>query len=226
MRLLPCAALLLALGGALVLLPADDKERKPADGSKVVLAMHGGEGDLPKDVPAEMQKQLRETMERALRTGYQAMKRKGGTSLDAVESAIRVLEDSPLFNAGKGAVFTREGRNELDASIMEGKQKRAGAVGGVTIVKNPISAARAVMEKSPHVLLTGRGAELFATRQGLEIVDPSYFWTKHRWLELKEELDRQKKGGALPGPRPHFGTVGAVAVDETATSPRAPRRAA
>src|SRR5207302_7426643 len=116
-------------------------------------------------------------------------------------------------NAGKGAVFTSEGRNELDASIMEGKELRAGAVAGVTVVKNPISAARAVMEKSPHVLLTGRGAEIFATKQGLEIVDPSYFWTKQRWDELREAQKRERrKGRAAPEPR-HFGTVGAVALD-------------
>src|SRR5439155_7467581 len=106
---------------------------------------------------------------------------KGGTSLDAVEAAIRVLEDSPLFNAGKGAVFTHEGKNELDASIMDGKTLKAGAVAGVTIIKNPISAARAVMEKSKHVMMIGRGAEVFATKTGLEIVDPAYFWTEPRW---------------------------------------------
>ena len=103
-----------------------------------------------------------------------------------------MMEDSPLFNAGKGAVFTHEGRNELDASIMEGKDKKAGAVAGVTIVKNPITAARAVMEHSPHVLLIGRGAELFAIKQKLDIVHPDYFWTEQRWKELQEAL---QKGG-------------------------------
>src|SRR5439155_2087354 len=104
-----------------------------------------------------------------------------------------------------------EGRNELDAAIMDGKNKRAGSVAGVTIVKNPISAARAVMEKSPHVMMAGKGADLFATQAGLEIVDPSYFWTERRWKELQREL--QKESQATPAPR-HFGTVGAVALDQ------------
>jgi beta-aspartyl-peptidase (threonine type) len=156
-------------------------------------------------------------MEKALHAGYKALLREKGTSLDAVEAAIRVLEDSPLYNAGKGAVFTSEGRNELDASIMEGKQLRAGAVAGVTIIKNPITAARAVMEKSKHVLLTGRGAELFATQQNLDIVDPSYFWTLKRWNELKEaqqkEKDEKRKKSTAPARPRYFGTVGAVALD-------------
>src|SRR5438132_10795086 len=107
-------------------------------------------------------------MEQALRTG-QTILMKGGSSIDAVEASIRILEDSPLFNAGKGAVFTHEGRNELDSEIMDGKTMKAGAVAGVTIIKNPISAARAVMEKSKHVVMVGHGAELFATTVGLEI---------------------------------------------------------
>ena len=131
------------------------------------------------------------------------------------------MEDSPLFNAGKGAVFTSEGRNELDASIMEGKELRAGAVAGVTIIRNPITAARTVMEKSKHVLLTGRGAELFATQQNLDIVDPCYFWTLRRWNELKEaqqkekEAKRRKEGSAAPMRPRYFGTVGAVALDRS-----------
>ncbi len=105
-----------------------------------------------------------------------------------------MLEDSPLFNAGRGSVFTSDGRNELDASIMSGADKRAGAVAGVTIVKNPITAARAVMERSPHVLLIGRGAEAFATEKGLEIVSPIYFWTEPRWRQLQDAL---RKAGTL-----------------------------
>jgi beta-aspartyl-peptidase (threonine type) len=200
--------------------PAADRpgEKRPAE--KVVLVVHGGEGDLPKNTPPEHVKAVRATLEQALRAGYKALEREKGTSLDAVEAAIRVLENSPLFNAGKGAVFTKEGRNELDSSIMEGKELKAGAVAGVTVIKNPITAARAVMERSPHVLLTGRGAELFATRQGLEIVDPAYFWTKQRWDEWKEEWEKQERsrpkdgrGAAPPPTRRHFGTVGAVALD-------------
>src|SRR5438132_13047954 len=112
-------------------------------------------------------------MEQALRTG-QTILMKGGSSIDAVEASIRVLEDSPLFNAGKGAVFTHEGKNELDASIMDGKTMKAGSVAGVTIIRNPITAARAVMEETKHVLLIGRGAELYAPKAGLEVVDQSY----------------------------------------------------
>src|SRR2546428_9863008 len=159
-----------------------------AQAPKIMFVMHGGAGTITRqNLTPDMEKQYREKLEEALRAGH-AILAKGGTSLDAVESSIRLLEDSPLFNAGKGAVFTHEGRNELDAAIMDGKTKRAGSVAGVTVVKNPISAARAVMEKSPHVMMAGHGADLFATQVGLEIVDPSYFWTERRWKELQQEL--------------------------------------
>ena len=174
---------------------------------KAMLVVHGGAGTMTRGtMSAEVEKQYRDGLEQALRTGHAILAR-GGTSLDAVEGAVRVLEDNPLFNAGKGAVFTHDGKNELDASIMDGKNKRAGAVAGVTIVRNPISAARAVMEKSPHVMMVGRGAELFATRMGLEIVDPSYFWTERRWKALQRELQKEQQQS-----KP-IGTVGAVAVD-------------
>jgi beta-aspartyl-peptidase (threonine type) len=191
-----------------------------APAAKIMLVMHGGAGTITRaSMTPELEKQYRETLEQALRTGH-AVLAKGGTSVDAVEASIHILEDSPLFNAGKGAVFTHEGRNELDASIMRGQDKAAGAVAGVTIIKNPISAARAVMEKSPHVLMAGKGAELFATKMGLEIVDPQYFWTERRWKELQEELvDEQKPHAELdrklysePGEK-RFSTVGAVALD-------------
>ncbi len=185
---------------------------------KAILVVHGGAGDPAADkVPAELEKR-RAGLERALQVGHRALQR-GQASLDAVEAAIRVLEDDPNFNAGRGAVFTHEGRNELDASIMEGKTKRAGAVASVTVIKNPITAARAVMEQSRHVLLVGRGAELFAVKHGLEIVDPDYFRTSERLKELQEEMlkeQRQPPPGALrdgPMERRHFGTVGAVALD-------------
>ena len=185
---------------------------------KTMLVIHGGAGTITRaNMTAEREKQYREKLEEALRTGH-AVLDKGGSSLDAVEATIRILEDSPLFNAGKGAVFTHEGRNELDASIMDGKTRKAGAVAGVTIIRNPISAARAVMDKSKHVLMAGRGAELFATKMGLEIVDPSYFWTEHRWKALQEEL--LKEQGIKPQARlevepKKFGTVGAVALDKS-----------
>lgn len=185
--------------------------------SKNMLVIHGGAGTITKkSMTPEMEQQYRAALEQALRTGH-AVLAKGGSSLDAVEATIRVLEDNPLFNAGKGAVFTHEGKNELDAAIMDGRTKAAGSVASVTIIKNPISAARAVMEKSPHVMMMGRGAELFATKMGLEIVDPSYFWTEKRWKSLQNEL-MQEQG------RPQayldaveikkFGTVGAVALDQ------------
>lgn len=189
---------------------------------KLVLVVHGGEGDLPAKASPKLAIKQKEVLEEALRRGYARLKEgKKGASLDAVEAAIRVLEDSPLFNAGKGAVFTHDGRNELDASIMEGKDKKAGAVAGVSIVKNPITAARTVMEHSPHVLLIGRGAELFAIKHNLDIVHPDYFWTEHRWKELQDALKKEEKRGregasAQPRQR-HFGTVGAVALDGDGT---------
>ncbi|HEX7152451.1 MAG TPA: isoaspartyl peptidase/L-asparaginase [Thermoanaerobaculia bacterium] len=178
----------------------------------IMLVIHGGAGTILKaNMTDEQEKQYRDGLTQALRAGHAILAR-GGTSLDAVEATIRVLEDNPLFNAGKGAVFTHEGRNELDASIMEGKTRKAGSVAGVTIIRNPISAARAVMEKSPHVMMVGRGAELFATKMGLEIVDPSYFWTERRWKSLQQELTTPQASLEPAGDK-KFGTVGAVALD-------------
>lgn len=185
----------------------------------VVLGIHGGTG-MPKSMMTpEIDKELRKGLEQALKAGHAALSKSGGTSLDGVETAIRVLEDNPHFNAGRGAVFTHEGRNELDASIMEGKDRRAGAVASVTNVKNPISAARAVMEKSKHVLLIGVGAERFAERAGLEIVNPVYFWHEPRWKQLQRQLiDPSSPDDArapTAGPRYYeLGTVGAVALDK------------
>jgi len=185
--------------------------------NKTMLVIHGGAGTITRaTMTPEVEKQYRDKLEEALRTGH-AVLAKGGSSLDAVEATIRVMEDSPLFNAGKGAVFTHEGRNELDAAIMDGRTKGAGSVAGVTIVKNPITAARAVMEKSPHVMMAGHGADLFATKMGLEIVDPSYFWTERRWKALQQELIQEQ--GQKPradlkwAEEKKYGTVGAVALD-------------
>jgi beta-aspartyl-peptidase (threonine type) len=184
---------------------------------KTMLVIHGGAGTITRQsMSADVEKQYRDALELALRAGH-AVLDKGGSSLDAIEASIRVLEDSPLFNAGKGAVFTHEGRNELDASIMDGRTKAAGSVAGVTIIRNPITAARAVMEKSEHVMMVGRGAELFATKMGLEIVDPSYFWTERRWKALQNELTKEKPQAVLDfaplDEAKKFGTVGAVALD-------------
>ena len=142
-------------------------------------------------------------LSQALEIGINVLKN-GGSSLDAVEQVVRYLEDCPLFNAGKGAVFTNDGRNELDAAIMDGSNLNAGAIAGVGDIKNPISTARMVMEKSPHVLMVGKGASLFATQNGAEIIDSSYFYTDERWNSLQRALDREKK----------MGTVGCVALDK------------
>jgi beta-aspartyl-peptidase (threonine type) len=191
---------------------------------QVVLGIHGGTGLLKHEMKAELEKNLRAGLKQALEAGYAALQKPGATSLDGVEAAIRVLEDDMWFNAGRGAVFTHDGRNELDASIMEGRLKKAGSVAGVTVVKNPITAARAVMEKTRHVMLISSGAELFAKEEGLEIVKPSYFRTEHRWQQLQEQLkeerealEKKKKDGAALSPldRPHeYSTVGAVAIDK------------
>ncbi len=175
----------------------------------VVLVIHGGAGALPKaQMTPALEKQYRDTLEAALKAGHAK-----STSLDAVEAAIGVLEDSPLFNAGKGAVFNRDGRHEMNASIMEGKTKKAGAVAGLTRIKNPISAARLVMEKSEHVFMIGEGLERFAHEQGMPLVSPLYFHTDTAWKYLKEvEAARKKKQQAELGPA-HYGTVGAVACD-------------
>ncbi len=197
----------------------------------VVFAIHGGIGLDKVEMTPEIDKRVRTELEQALRAGFAALNEPNATGLDAIEAAIRLMEDSPQFNAGRGAVFTHDGRNELDASIMEGKTLKAGSVAGVTTIKNPITAARAVMEKSKHVMLVGHGAEAFATEKGLEIVDPKYFWTEERWKQLQKQLEEEKKRSELRGqgsgvggqgekvPERHlpgfsFGTVGAVALDK------------
>ena len=174
------------------------------------LALHGGAGVIPRGslTPAR-ETAFRAAMLTALDAGSAVLKR-GGTSLDAVEATLRVLEDDPLFNAGRGAVFTADGRNELDASIMDGATRRAGAVAGVTRTRNPISLARAVMEKSPHVMLAREGADQFAIEQGLEQVDPAWFRTEQRWQQL---LDWRRDHAKLLEPTHSRGTVGAVALD-------------
>ena len=184
------------------------------------LVIHGGAGTMVRaDFTAEIEKEYRAKLEEALRTGSEVLSR-GGSSLDAVEATIRILEDSKLFNAGKGAVFTAEGRNELDASIMDGSTLRAGAVAGVTTIKNPISAARAVMEQTPHVMLAGSGADEFAASIGLEIVDPDYFFTQRRWDSLQKIKSAEREGEEQASSRrqtPYargMGTVGALALDK------------
>jgi beta-aspartyl-peptidase (threonine type) len=185
-----------------------------AEAAVPVLVIHGGAGVIRKDLTPEKEKLVRADLEAALSAGYAVLK-DGGASLDAVTKAILVLEDSPRFNAGKGAVFTHDGKNELDSAIMDGASLRAGAIAGVHRVKNPVLLARAVMEKSPHVFLTGDGAEAFAKTVGIELVDPAYFRTDERWNQLQEALKAEAKGQQSSlGRAIHYGTVGAVALDK------------
>lgn len=173
----------------------------------VVLAVHGGAGSLPRgSLTAEQEAAYRAGLERALRAGYSVIT-EGRPVLDAVEAAVRVLEDDPNFNAGKGAVFNTDGEQELDASIMNGADLRSGAVAGVHNTKNPISLARMVMEKSPHVMMAGRGADVFALRNGVPYTTQDYFFTQRRW----DALINAKNPNAAP--TEGGGTVGAVAVD-------------
>lgn len=186
---------------------------------RFALVVHGGTGAMG-GVTEANQARYRAGLEKALKAGYAVLK-EGGTAVEAVAASIRVLEDDSLFNAGKGAVFTYEGRNELDASIMDGRSLQAGAVAGVTRVKNPIEAARAVMLQSPHVMLAGRGADEFAATHGCTMVKPSYFFTTAQWQSLqrfRQSMQRQPRGKTGRNAGTHradwkYGTVGAVALD-------------
>lgn len=188
-------------------------------GSPVALAIHGGAGVILKEnMNPEMEHEIVKALSRALDEGWHILKN-GGSGIDAVTAAIVFMEDSPLFNAGKGSVFTSEGKNEMDASIMDGRTLNAGAVAMTTSIKNPVLAACAVMEKSSHVMLAGEGAEKFAGEQGIQIVDPSYFYTERRKKALDEIRKRESEEGLNHEPidredhRKH-GTVGAVALDD------------
>jgi beta-aspartyl-peptidase (threonine type) len=184
----------------------------------ITIVIHGGAGTIRREnMTPEKEKAYREKLKQALDSGYAVLER-GGKSLDAVLTTIKIMEDTPLFNAGKGAVFTHDGTNELDASIMDGGTLMAGSVAGVTTIKNPIIAAYTVMTRSEHVMLVGQGAEKFAGEQGLEIVDPGYFFDSIRYnqlLRLKEK-DKEKEAH-LTDPfikDQKFGTVGCVALDQ------------
>ena len=184
--------------------------------------IHGGAGVIERgSLTPEKEAAYKAKLEEALMAGWKILQ-SGGTSLDAVQAAITLMEDSPLFNAGKGAVFNAEGKNELDSSIMDGKTLKAGAVAGLHHIKNPILLARAVMDKSQHVMMTGDGAEKFAKEQGFEMMPEKYFWTQERWdqyLKKKKEEDDKAAGKKVselvPEDNSHkYGTVGAAALDK------------
>ncbi|MBL0165068.1 MAG: isoaspartyl peptidase/L-asparaginase [Xanthomonadales bacterium] len=200
-----CAAVLIATSFAV-----NAAETKP------VLVIHGGAGVVRSEMTAKSEADVRAALLKAVNKGYAELK-SGKPALDAVTAAITVLEDDPNFNAGKGAVFTHDGHNELDSAIMEGNTLKAGAVAGVRTVRNPILLARGVMEKSEHVMMAGRGAEDFAKSNGITLVDPAYFRTEKRWQQLQKALAEEKKGVAYTDMETakHFGTVGAVALDKS-----------
>lgn len=201
----------------------DNSEQKVEQNSKqvetvgpITLVIHGGAGTILKEnMTPETENAYREKLNEALETGYRILKN-GGSSMEAVVATIQVMEMSPLFNSGIGAVYTHEGRNELDASVMDGNTGQAGAVAGVTTIKSPIRAALEVMQSSPHVMMSGRGAEAFAEQQGLEMVPNSYFGTERRKKSLEEVLEREatKTSDLLQYQDWKYGTVGAVALDK------------
>jgi beta-aspartyl-peptidase (threonine type) len=196
---------------------------------KIGLVVHGGAGTIERsEMTLEREREHRAGLERALTAGYEILKR-GGSSLDAAEAAVRVLEDDPHFNAGKGSVFTSAGTNEMDAAMMDGKTLKAGAVANLRHVKNPISLARLLIEKSDYVVsksprvgplfMAGEGAEMFAKENGIELVDQKYFFTQERWNALQKVKESEKAGGAggkkfIITDQDRHGTVGAVALDQ------------
>lgn len=214
------AALLVSLLGTAALAGAANQEgTMEAPAKKIGIVIHGGAGTMDRNkITPEREKMYREGLERALQAGYEILKR-GGTSLDAVEASVRTMEDNPLHNAGKGAVFTSAGTNELDSAIMDGKTLKAGSVASVKHVKNPVVLARYVMEKTAHVMVVGDGADALAKEAGIETVEQKYFFTQERW----DALQRVKAGqsaAATTGKQyiiadeDLHGTVGAVALDQ------------
>ena len=235
---LRCVTLsLLALASLVASAPSSSAQSAPAQSSpatapahKWSIVVHGGAGVIErKSMTPETEAAYRADMKTAIQTGA-AVLEKGGSSLDAVQATIQYLEDDPLFNAGRGAVFTAEGKNELDSAIMDGSTLKAGAVAGITRTRHPIAAARAVMEQSPYVMIVGASADRLAASKGLEQVPPSFFFTERRWQGLVKQLDEEHKPvpsrpeGVPPAPaKPvamleppaahKYGTVGVVALD-------------
>lgn len=205
--------------------PIDEPIEKPnsdkVEADNFGIVIHGGAGTILKEnMTDSLETAYKVVLEEAVRSGHEILAN-GGTSIEAIQRTINIMENSPLFNAGKGAVFTNEGTNEMDAAIMDGETLNAGAVAGVTTVKNPINLAFQVMENSPHVLLSGKGAEQFAAERGLEIVDPSYFYTENRFQSLQKvkEAEKMKADNKTAFYDPYikeskFGTVGCVALDK------------
>ncbi len=180
------------------------------------LVIHGGAGAIDrKKLTPKREEEYRDALEQSLKAGFEVLSR-GGPSLDAVEAAVRVMEDDPHFNAGKGAVFTSAGTHELDACIMDGKTLKAGAVVSLKSIRNPISLARLLMEESPHLMLDCAGAEAFAKEHGIESVDQKYFFTQERWdaLQRVQEAARKGENNFVVSDQDRHGTVGAVAVDQ------------
>ena len=226
-RLIPAAIAL-----ALIATPAVAQTAQP-EAPRWSFAIHGGAGVIERDsLSPEQDAAYRAALTRALEAG-QAILSRGGSAMDAVQAAIQIMEDDPLFNAGRGAVFTAAGRNELDAAVMDGSDLTAGSVAGLTNTRHPIAAARAVMDQSPHVMLIGSGADAFAASVGLEQVEPSFFFTERRWQGLEAALRARNlpipaRPAGAPGPQAvlddsqapplnerKFGTVGAVALDQS-----------
>jgi len=186
------------------------KPNKPSE-NPISIVIHGGAGTILKEnMNDSLENAYHQKLNEAVSKGYQ-MLQQGASSLDVVEEVVKILEDSPLFNAGKGAVLTNQDTIELDAAIMDGKNQNAGAVAGITTIKNPISLARKVMEESEHVMMIGSGAETFAKLHQLEQVDPSYFFTKSRKEALQKA--KEKEANSNPNKDEKFGTVGCVALD-------------
>jgi beta-aspartyl-peptidase (threonine type) len=207
----PGLFILVLLAGAILLAAgaAQPAASRPAAG-RWALAIHGGAGVIPKGMELAKAKEYTDGLERALAAG-RAVLAKGGASLDAVEQVVRMLEEDPHFNAGKGAVYTHDGGHNLDAAIMDGRTLACGAVAGLTTVRNPISLARLVMERTPHVFLAGDGAEEFATVMQVERVAPTWFDTPERYKQWQEALEKER--ASQPAAEKEKGTVGAVALD-------------
>lgn len=226
LRLLPALILLLAACAA----PEPTTTETPAEATpsgaprpEWAIAIHGGAGTISRDVPEDRKQAYLDDLGAALGLGRDLLT-EGEDALDVVEQVVRRLEDSPLFNAGKGAVFTHDGKNELDAAIMDGRDLNCGAISGVTRVKNPITLARKVMTESRHVFFVGEGAKQFADQMGVEKVDPEYYFTQRRWDALQKALAKEKEEQAVAATTADlratgataekYGTVGCVVLDK------------